>query len=51
MGVGTMKIWIVAVALAGAAWGCDAKAATNAAAVQDAKSGLAYTATVKIDDV
>jgi len=39
-----MRTMLAALALAGAVWGCDAKAATP----QDTKT---YTATVKIDDV
>jgi hypothetical protein len=43
-----MRTILAALALAGVAWGCDAKAATQTAAPQQTK---AYTATVKIDDV
>jgi len=42
-----MRTMLAALALAGVAWGCDVKAATEAAP-QDTKT---YTATVKIDDV
>ena len=45
-----MKLLMAAVALAGAAWGCDAKAAPTAAPVPQA-DGPSYQATVKIDDV
>jgi len=43
-----MRTMLAALALAGAVWGCDAKAATPAATPQETKT---YTATVKIDDV
>lgn len=41
---------MAAVALAGAAWGCDVKAASTAVPVQQT-DGPSYQATVKIDDV
>jgi len=46
-----MRMMVAALALAGAVWGCDAKAATSAAPQETKKDGPSYTATVKIDDV
>ncbi|MBI3855149.1 MAG: hypothetical protein HY293_05610 [Planctomycetes bacterium] len=47
-----MKTMLAAVALAGALWGCDAKAESAAAAASPVNAdGPAYTARVKIDDV
>lgn len=45
-----MRMIVAALALAGAVWGCDAKAATSAPQ-ETKKDGPSYTATVKIDDV
>jgi hypothetical protein len=42
---------MAALALAGAVWGCDAKAATEAASQEKKAEGPSYTATIKIDDV
>jgi hypothetical protein len=44
-----MKNLAVALVLAGAVWGCDARAAT--APVAKATDGATYTERVKIDDV
>ena len=46
-----MRTILAALALAGAVWGCDAKAASVAATQEKKADGPSYTATVKIDDV
>jgi hypothetical protein len=46
-----MKKLLAAIALAGAVWSCDAKAATSAAPQEKKSEGPSYTATVRIDDV
>jgi hypothetical protein len=46
-----MRMMLAALALAGAAWGCDLKAASAAAPQEKKSEGPLYTATLKIDDV
>ena len=45
-----MRTMLAALALAGLAWGCEARAESPAPQEKKAE-GLFYTATVKIDDV
>ena len=46
-----MRTMLAALALAGAVWGCDVKAASEGATQEKKAEGPSYTATVKIDDV